>query len=535
MTTAILTKTVAGVGSRREDGGWAGVATHSHMLRVHNVDYEAAKKNLVAWAREKNIGAVGVGSPWEPVSAHHYGHYERAERDQYFGGLVPPESVMDREAIGAVIDDLNACAGGRTLFYLDNETPKNRHGHLWYVGFEYQVPGWHDYSQDHRVQFWDGDPCEDPNAVTGGCHRRRSYAEVVACQRKAGALAIWAHPTSWWTHQEAFVTNIAAELILQLHADGFLDGMVVQGYDAYHRDYQALWFDLLDRGTCVPGYAELDACYDKLPIAASGTFLNYVPEGQGVRTVTAIVDEMRAAHHYVSSGPHLVMTVDGKPMGSHVVSGSGMRHHVTLIAWPAPGENGLSRVELLGRGRKTLAHVEGFAGGTLEFEVAGDDDGGYLVARVFGEYDNPAEPRQQAIRHCALTNPVYLDAKRTPKHLPIKTELTLVVAADSPACGAAISILSAGGDLVEKRGVIQAGETTFAVHPCSRLKVDYADGRVRDIPVSMANDAVRKHINYLADGLFRKDYAGLTPGEVPVAAFRFDEMRTALAQQRLVL
>lgn len=534
MITATLTKTLSGLGQSRENGGWTGVATHSHMLRSHNVDYEGAKANLVEWARSNHVGAVGVGSPWEPVSAQHYGHYEKAERDRYFSGLVPPESVMDCEPIGALIRDLNARGEGRTLFYLDNETPKNRHGHLWYVGFDYRVPGWHDYSQDHRVRFWDGDPCEDPNVLTGGCHIRRSYAEVVAEQRRAGALAIWAHPTSWWIHQGAFVTNIAAELVLHLHADGFLDGMVVQGYDACHRAYQALWFDLLDRGACVPGYAELDACYDKLPIAEAGTFLNYVPETRDALKLTAIADKLRAARHYISSGPHLAMTVDGHPMGSHLASNAGKTHAVVLAAWPAPGEKLLSRVELLGRGGKVLAHVDGFAGGTLEFDVLGDEEGGYVLGRAFGEHDSPAGQRQQSIRHCALTNPVYLEARLTPKHQPVKTELTIELATDSPAVGAAFSMLSAGGDVLEK-GVFWHRETCLKANPCGRLNMEYPDGRTRDIPIAMANAEVRKHINYLADGGFLKDWQGLEPGEVPVSAFRFDEMRKALASQRLIL
>lgn len=534
MITAALSYQRAGLGESRASGGWIGVATHSHMLRSHSVDFEAAKKNLVAWASENQVGAVGVGSPWEPVSANHHRFYETVKRDAYFGGRVPPESVMSHAAVATLISDLNAHSAGKTLFYLDNETPKNRHGHLWYVGFDYQVPGWHDYSQDHRVQFWDGDRCEDPNVVTGGCHLRRSYAEVIAKQRQAGALAIWAHPTSWWKQEDAFVTNIAAEMILHLHTDGYLDGMVVQGYDACHRAYQALWFDLLDRGTCVPGYAELDACYDRLPISESGTFLNYVPRITGVPTLANLTNELRAARHYISSGPHLSMTVDMQPTGAHLESGVGQTHQVVLTAWPAPGENLLSRVELLSRGGAVMAHVEGFAGGTLAFDVVGDEIGGYLIGRVFGEHDHPSAPRQQSIRHCALTNPVYLDTELTPKHHAVTTELAIEIGSNSRAQGATYSVLSAAGDVIEK-GVFRGDKTTLVVNPCSRLHVVHRDGSIRDIPIAMANADVRKHINYLADGAFLNDQPELNPGDVPVSAFRFDNVRTALTSQTLVL
>ena len=35
-------------------------------------------------------------------------------------------------------------------------------------------------------------------------------------------------------------------------------------------------------------------------------------------------------------------------------------------------------------------------------------------------------------------------------------------------------------------------------------------------------------MDYLADGLFLRDFPGLKPGEVPVDAFRLDDVRTAL-------
>lgn len=528
MMTATLRSAQPLTPNGREREGWATVATHSHMLRSHKVDFEVAKKNLVDWALAGHVAAVGVGSPWEPVSAQHYGHYERVERDRYYAGRVPIDSVMDRESILSLFDDLNRRSAGRTLFYWDNETPKNRHGHLWYVGFEYQVPGWHDYSQDRRVQFWDGDPCEDRNALTGGCHRRRSYMEVVALQRRAGAIGIWAHPTSWWSQYGQFVTNIAAEMVTHLHADGFLDGMVVQGYDACHRAYQALWFDLLDHGACVPGFAELDACFDQLPIAQKGCFLNVLPSATRTPSIESIVRECRAARHFVSSGPHLVLTLDGQPMGAHVASGADRTHRASLTAWPAPGEQSLSRVELLGPGGKALAVVEGFTGGVLEFDVSGAACGGYVVGRAFGEHDRPTEPRQQKIRHCALTNPVYLDSATTGRLTPVTTRLTVSAAVDAAENGAPFRVLSAAGETLDA-GVLRASsELRLSVPASARLELARTDGTLRDIPLAMANPRLRAHVDYLADGLFLKDSPGCASGDVPVAAFRYEAVREAL-------
>ena len=57
------------------------------------------------------------------------------------------------------------------------------------------------------------------------------------------------------------------------------------------------------------------------------------------------------------------------------------------------------------------------------------------------------------------------------------------------------------------------------------------------LPVEELDDAkalaatsrrVRALMDYLADGHFRRDFPGLVPGQVPVAAFRLDEMPAAL-------
>ena len=319
------------------------------------------------------------------------------------------------------------------LFYLDNETPKSCFGHMWYVGFKQTVPAWHDYSQDRPCWYsdYDNDTAER-NALTGDYQRRRTYATIVAEQRRYGALAIWAHPTSWWTkdgkNKGPFVTNIATDMIPQLMRDGYLDGMTVQGYDPYHADYQNLWFALLDLGYRVPGFSELDLSPTH-GIEEKGTMLfNWIPFLRRPFTIDDLKREFRAAHHTMSSGPGLYMKVDGNLQGAELESGAGKTHKVEVFAWPADGEKKLSRVQLIGRGGKVLAEKRDFAGGCITWNVAADAEGGYLVARAFGENDADfAEKRQQLVKHCALTNPVWLrtDAFRAPKPIPAPDPLTI--------------------------------------------------------------------------------------------------------------
>ena len=505
------------------------VGTHSHLVRNIDAGDDVALANLIAWSRATGVGAVGLGSPWTHLSGLAYRRCEGPDRDRYFAGLVDPEPLLFRDDIAAMLKRANDAAEGKTFFYLDNETPKNRYGHLWYVGFDYQVPAWHDYSQDRRVQFCDTDPIEDPNPLApGGAHRRRTYMEVVARQRKAGALAVWAHPTSWWTNPDgSFVTNIAADLVPELLADGYLDGMTVQGYDAYHRDYQALWFHLLDKGYRIPGFSELDLSPAHGTGGKGHALFNYLEGLDRPPTMDEMKEAFRNARHTMSSGPYLTIRVDGMPSGSALTSGTGHAHRVSVTAFPSPDEAALAKVELLGRGGQILAAVDDFTGGVIDFAVDGDAAGGYILARAFGEKDGDyATKPQQKVRHCALTNPVWL---RTPGFAPPAAVQTCVTLVPGDAAGALLRILAADGDTLDT-AVIPSETTTLTLPASARLEMTRQDGSVRDIPISMANAKVRALMDYLADGHFREDFPSLKPGEVPAAAFRFDEMREAISK-----
>ena len=113
---------------------WASVATHTHVIRGSRRDHARIHEELVEWCARHRIDAAGLGSPWESVSAESYLRHEGPERDRYYAGLVEPSSVMDREAVARFFDDMNRAGRGRTLFYLDNETPKGPLGHLFAVG-----------------------------------------------------------------------------------------------------------------------------------------------------------------------------------------------------------------------------------------------------------------------------------------------------------------------------------------------------------------------------------------------------------------
>ncbi len=452
---------------------WKSVISHSHMLRSKNTDFEGAKNNLLKWCSVNQISAVGVGSPWEPVSASHYGYYEHGGRDLYYAGKVDPKSVMDKKEIFGMFDELNARSGGKTLFYQDNENPKGRYGHSWFFGYNYDFPAWHDYSQDKPVSFYDEDPECEINPVNGKPQTRRNYIEIVATQRKAGALAVFAHPTSWWFGKnKSFVSNIASQIGLQLLIDGTIDGVTVQGYDALHRHYLELWFHLLDSGSKVPAFGEMDACFDQETISADGKLFRNFMKIPGEVTMASIVACAKSGNVFASSDPFLSISVDGIDMGGSVETGKAILHKLKVEAYPAAGERKLSRIEIIGRGGKTLAFVEDFDGGLIELEAEGFSEPSYFVARSFGQFDRFDAPRQQSIKHMAITNPVYLTHRNSLIPKPMDTNCELFFRDSSSWLGGKISLEKADGEQLDAFSV-KSGSFNMEIPASARFRISW--------------------------------------------------------------
>lgn len=512
---------------------WQAVIGHTHNLRSRQLAFEDAKRQLVAWTRDHDVAAVGVGSPWEPVSAAAYARYEGTERDMYYSGQLDVTTLMDRGPITELFADLNRQSAGATLFYQDNETPKSRMGHAWWFGYHYDAPAWHDYSQDRPVQYWHTDPQKERNAITGQFHRRRSQLEITAVQRRAGAIGVFAHPTSWWLQDDRFVTNIAAQLGLFLHADGRLDGLVVMGYHAHRRWYQKLWFHLLDTGAVVPGFAEGDYALDSADTyGRKRAFMNFM-NVSGPITVPGIVAAARRGACFMSTGAFLHVSIDGVSMGDIARTAPDQSHEVRIEAYPGHGQEHLSRIEVLGPGGAVLASYERFPGGVLKYRLAGRAQPHYVVVRAYGQSDDPDVAAEKDIVDLAVSNPVYLHPQGF-SFQPQTTEFTLDVTPESSWLDGTVELQRADGTLIEARH-IRPGTLTRNL-PASARVVLRKDGRPDDqFYIAMENPRVQELLDYLVYGQFRRDYPAMKPGQVPPAAFRLDEMRQALSRSRYTL
>lgn len=515
--------------------GWRRVLchTHTHSGRADHggpVRPPESYARLAAWCVRLGIDALGMGSPYTPASAETYHRYDGPERDRYYAGEVERGAVLHQAEIAAMLAGANAAGGGRTLFYLDNETPKGRYGHLWWVGYRQAVPAWHDYDQPYDRWMLEragaGELEDEPMP-----YERRPYLAVLAEQRAGGALGVWAHPTSWWPGERGqFVTNIAAEMPAHALAMGGLDGLAIMGYQPHRPEYLAIWFELLDRGLRVPGVAEMDVGLSDPSLWDRESALLTHALAPGGCTVETIAAALSAGRVFAGSGPFVDLEVDGRPTGSAAPTSRAAIHRILLTALPRPGGGPLDRVELIGRGGRVLWSEEGFAGGALELRAVGLAERGYLVARVLASL--PARCGWREPSQVAVTGPVYLHPPGAGFEPPARTRVTLSVDSTSPFAGGEARFEAMDGALLG-RAAARPGKIVEMLPASGRLTLTAPDGRRRTDYLLNANPALLDAERYLYRGRFLIDFPSARPGEVPTAAWRLDAFARALNEVRL--
>jgi hypothetical protein len=503
------------------------ILTHTHFDRKGDRPTGDCRQILRDWCRDQKVDALGVGSPWTKQTRQDYHDNETILRDAYYARDFP-EALLRKDEIAELIRWLNEDTG--TLFYLDNETPKGRNGHLWYFGFRYLTPAWHDYSQDRPVRYYLNDPHVEINPLTGRPHQRRPYYQVVHEQRDAGALAVWAHPTSWWPDPRtgAFTSNVAAELPAHLILDGMVDGMVVSGYDVCHREYRALYFMLLDQGYMIRAFAETDMC--PADISSAPPIGNHVRLGDAPLTATAIRDAVATADCYLGNGIKIAITLDGAAMGAKVKAERGCRRTLKIHLAPRDGETRCSRLEVNGLGGKAVAVLEDCTAGCYEFEFVDDGSYRHLSSCAFGAHDDHARPQQQ-IRNFAMTNPIFLVPASFPVPGPQTMRCQLAVRRDSPYLGWKMRWTDTGKteEVVPGERILEGpAALSFDLIPPD------ASPTIRVHPF-FEDAQVQSHISCLSEGLFRRDHPECVPGAVPCHLFSPELWKQHLGHLHAVL
>lgn len=509
---------------------WWKVFAHTHTYSGRG-DHGGAERppgcyaSLAAWCQRCGIDAVGMGSPYTPRTAANYERFDGEERDVYYRPDFDKHALLNGSDVQEMLQTVNQVGQGRTFFYLDNETPKGRFGHMWWVGHKRDMPEWHDYDQPF-------DRWMLHHSVAGDCgdepmpYQRRPYLQILAIQRGHGAVGCWAHPTSWWLGDRGqFVTNIASEMPAHAIAEGRLDGLVVMGYQPFRPQYQGIWFELLDRGYRVPGVAEADAGLSSAPLwdTTAPMLTQVYHDGQTTLSVPGLCAGFRSGRMFASSGPFVELRVDGQPMGQAVGTGPNLAHDVEITAHATSGEDRLARVELLGHGGAMLWHRDQLAGGTFKLRIPGLSRRGYLIARVF--QDQPENWRK--VQSFAVSNPVYLHPAGTSFEAPATTALQLHIHDGSPIIGTEMRLEAMNGDLLAS-SIARAGQINETMPASGRITMVGTDGFSQTQYLVNANAKLMAVQRYLYRGRFLKDFPSLKSGEVPPEAWRIDRYVEAM-------
>jgi len=370
--------------SPRRQLRWAG---HSHVFRKspHAQPIEAHCRML----QDLGLNYFGFGHPWSAWDLALIREWEGSEEKKR---LYHHDQIWQRTD-PAVWTDPGRFQEWRTkystsdfIFEIDCETPKIRFGHLWWLGWQPEHAPWHDY--DTYWSHWEvsderrrGEP---PPPFT-----MRIQAQVIRAQVAMGSLPVYAHPTSWWWQDGQHVSNIASTLVPDILTGQAAGCLVVMGYEATHKHYQELWFNLLNKGYFMTGVAETDACLDMVPFERA-VF-------QNITSVTdfstrGIQDELIAGRNVMTTGPDLQLTCGHFGPGDLCHEAGGLVNIV--CSGIQPGHN--YRLAIIHGGRVAR---EWTLHGVSEFCADYVHDGeGWIVARLINE----------SLPHdAALTNPLF--------------------------------------------------------------------------------------------------------------------------------
>lgn len=363
---------------------WAG---HSHVFRKSSAGPSLREHS--GTMRRLGLNYFGFGHPWEGSDLELIREWESNPEDlrlyhgeEVWRGADPaywtqPER-FEKWRREFSTDDF--------IFEVDCETPKIRFGHLWWLGWQPEFAPWHDY--DAGWSAWEVSP-ERLLGTPPPAFTQRIQARAIRAQVAMGALPVYAHPTSWWWGNDQHVSNIAATLVPDILTGQAAGCLVVMGYEANHKHYQELWFNLLNKGYFLTGVAETDACLDSAHFDRA-LYQNVTPVPDF--STRGIQEALKAGHNVMTTGPGLVITCGQHGPGDFC---------------PAP--DGLVQMACTGLNKDHTYQLDLIRNGTVvrSWTIAGEasfkigflnEHPGWVVARLV----NKSLPYD-----AALTNPIF--------------------------------------------------------------------------------------------------------------------------------
>ena len=298
-----------------------------------------------------------------------------------------------------------------------------------------------------------------------------------------GGTVFYSHAARWWTgawggqgiypKRDAMrVSNLAAELPLDTLAGPTFDGMdIFTGSGEFAADQISfqIWSLLLGHGYRLAATASSDACFDRPGGAVPGAARLYTFI-EGSFSLAAASRAARAGHTFVTTGPLLLVSLDGKPPGSAFPAGDRPRE-MRIEAWPSGAAGGgLRRVEILRNGQPYKTLLDDGRASQPSFaakEPITESGAAWYCVRAFGR----DEQHQRA-----TSGAFFFDEKpwRPPPLLPARIRVRVIAAGSDRALDATLTEIHQLGPQPQPgaRHRLPGGSGTLVMPATARLRAE---------------------------------------------------------------
>jgi hypothetical protein len=247
-----------------------------------------------------------------------------------------------------------------------------------------------------------------------------------------GGIVSYTHPCRWWwgkwggegiypLEERKFISNLAQELPYDTVVGPTYDtiDILMQPEEKVANERaQELWFLLLNQGYRLAATASSDTTFDNQARGVPGRVRVYT-RVEGQPSITRIAAAMRSGRNFVTSGPLLLMEINGYQIGDVVRLDKPLSLKGKVEAW-AQGAIGeyLTKVEVISNGRalKTFDILDRKTEFIGEFELS-EGKTAWYVARCYGSSSD----------QIAVTNPIYFETPDYRPPQPISARVTAKV------------------------------------------------------------------------------------------------------------
>jgi hypothetical protein len=400
--------------------GWYGGDSHAHMLHGER-QVPVTFDEVALAAQAEDLQYLSLSHDWELEDAtpeNLDGELERRSIPSSFltWNLEAPKNYYKGDA-------------GRCL------------GHCWNLGMAGRTPEGSDV-----IGMLLAASAFDYESDKPGYANFESHALI----RQQGGAVFYTHPLRWWTgpwggrgeypYRESMrVSNMAVELPLDLLLGPTFDGLDVittaREFRADEKSFQ-LWSLLLNKGYRLAATASSDACFDRPGGATPGAARTYTYLAERF-SMEAVTRATAAGRTFATTGPLLLLSVEGQPPGSEVPA-DGLARTLRIEAWASGEDPGnLTALELWRNGELLERMPLQSRYADREFQVRESADAWYC-ARLYG-----SDPERQR----AISGAIFFAGNRNslPSPVPIRVTLRILDAINGqPLAGRAEEVFYVG-------------------------------------------------------------------------------------------